>query len=417
MSVHLAATGLLFQKTLGPGETTWLPAMQHDRYRYLPLPLGGCRDVVGCKIWELTAYAAGFQWWWQLSAILVAVRQQKGGKVLAKALSNMWPTFSGHVAKVCPISLGICKAIDRSGRTKHWQIVLPEATASTSGLLMILIGQATGARPTGDRAIYMKLLQELLKDTLGKECLTISLVLDPALLEGCLLGPHTALGGKPVHVDFCNVWLRTMTEACTLAAKHNMLVLTQALKAVTTPKGTTPLHLLMTEAHTLGMDWLVGQLVFQAAVAIEESIAERSVENPVDGSSGMYAGRFDADLATHLAMGKGSSFSSQAVACMPSQHVASFCAIKKPLKGTSLKLSFLKTSQQILVRYLDMAQQAFKDCSHIAVAGDGTRVGGVELMQWVIFGLTKDGEEIAAWAPPQVFGHIHEHIYRACACL
>ena len=195
MSVHLAATGLLFQKTLGPDETTWLPAMQHDRYRYLPFPLGlqGCGGLQNLGIYSLCS---------RLSVVAAAVcnpcrsEASEGWQGVCQSIvehaADIFSTFSGHVAKVCPISLGICKAIDRSGRTKHWPIVLPEATASTPGLLMILIGQATGARPNEDRAIYMELLQELLKDTLGKEWLTVSLVLDPALLEGCLLGPHTA---------------------------------------------------------------------------------------------------------------------------------------------------------------------------------------------------------------------------------
>ena len=153
------------------------------------------------------------------------------------------------------------------------------------------------------------------------------------------------------------------------------------------------------------LQWLARALLLPASVWIEEGWkdTERS-SNPLDFDA-HWGGQADHHLSELLVQGKGASGSSE-TAVFPEQHSRSFTLLRKRHKLWGKKkrgapLQVASSRRCMLVRYRQASLDHFKQCQCISVALDGSRIGGKEVVLFMLTGTNAQGVTLSAWAPPQ----------------
>ena len=119
--------------------------------------------------------------------------------------------------------------------------------------------------------------------------------------------------------------------------------------------------------------------------------------------------RADDKLVTALALGRGASGSGPP-ARNPDSHVRSYIALSKH----TIQLKPIKMATWVhsaCVRYLHVGREHMAKYKRYAVACDGTRIGGHDVMMVLIMGMADDGSEYKVmWAPPQVSQRLSEFV-------
>ena len=133
----------------GEGQRQQLPAKPAEKPRYLRVQLGPEAEAhADLKVWLLDWHAPGLTRWWEVPPFLAHLfsfapneRERVGSTI-----SHIWPQWTKKLGTHWPARLCLRKAVDRSGRQKDWERLLPEATFSTLGLLTCLVQGAVSSR-------------------------------------------------------------------------------------------------------------------------------------------------------------------------------------------------------------------------------------------------------------------------------
>lgn len=135
-------------------------------------------QVVSLKAWVLPWMTKGVGVWWSAGDWAHAFHPGLAPNAVGRYLLNNWAKWEGYCKGLVPVALGLRKAIDRSGRERHWSRFLPEHTWSTTGLLAVLLGQATKSK-IPDPEDVQHFMSRLLAKRLEGEAVELRVPLDP----------------------------------------------------------------------------------------------------------------------------------------------------------------------------------------------------------------------------------------------
>lgn len=329
-------------------------------------------------------------------------------------LSQVWAMWTRKVQALFPARLCLRKGIDRSGRTRLWDRCLPEATASTLGLVTLLAQLAVSSRDI-PRSAFADVLHGFLQAFLREVDGTLLVLLDKDLAEGyshpgvvapaALCTPVSLVEGQLLFGPL----VANTTGGRQVQLQHFFRNLCKKAKS---PADRVPLGaLLVALAPHAPLKWLLPNLLVATSILLEKAFDQ--VPSTTNPTSFRVAGvaRQDLDLSEHLSWGKGGEGSS-ARATFPEQHVRSFLLLRNKKRTCKRKLEGVNlyfTRQLVLKRYLDSSRAFLKGCTDYLVLTDATRLGGKEVQLFVVGGYKPDGQLLLCWAPPMVAGQAAEH--------
>ena len=373
-------------------------------HAYLELNVG--RTLVRLLLWRFACFSAGAHIWWDLPS--ASPIYNPTAEHTNTFINNHWPRWLGAFGSTTsfPQALGYKKGLDRSGRQADWYRCLREASASTAGLLSLLSYRgAASIVHDGTRQACRDLFDAFLQATLGAEEFEVTVALDVSAAVYLGLEPKGAACAT-VAVDHCNVWLEQLVSNAPGGLQPLMQGFCgQLCQEYSVIPGTVPLHvLLIATSMDSAFHWLHRQLVSEVAVALEAFLPwDELSQNPVDGTGQIHGTRWDQLLVDHILLGEGASSSTTDRSSFPGQHAKSFVAVSKDRlqgkKGISVNLA----QGSLLARYREVGSLHFRMLKDVALACDGSRVGGREIIQFLLVGRTPSGKWVCMWAPPQAF--------------
>lgn len=361
-------------------------------------------SVVRLLIWRFVGFVAGAALWWDLPSIS-PVLNPGAGKHRNYFINKHWPRWAKAMQPHLPQHLGLRRALDRSGRVVAWTRCLREPSVSTAGLLVILSYRPIhGLLQDGSRQAAREAFGLFLQRTLGDEDFEMSIDMDRdanfyfgKLSQGASVAT--------VLVQCLHVWLAPMVDATPEEFQGEVVALFGDLcEREGVPLETLPLISLLTAPEMqASCSWLYGRLISEIAVAIESFINWPALsQNPVDGIGAFHGSRWDQQLVDRVILGGGAS-SSSSIAAFPGQHARSFLSLAADrLKGRA-SMDVHKSQGGLLARYLHVGQAHFSQVTDIAIACDGSRVGGREILQLLFVARAPKGEWRCMWAPPQAY--------------
>jgi hypothetical protein len=373
-------------------------------HAYLELTVG--RTLVRLLLWRFACYSAGARVWWDLpsaSPIFNPTAEHTN-----TFINNHWPRWLGAFESTTsfPQALGFKKGLDRSGRQADWYRCLREPSASTAGLLSLLSYRgAASIVHDGTRQACRDMFDAVLQATLGAEEFEVTVVLDASAPVYLGFEPKGAACAT-VAVDHCNVWLEQLVSNATGGLQPLVQgFLGQLCQEYSAIPGTVPLHVLLIATFMdSAFHWLHKQLISEVAVALEAFLPwEDLSQNPLDGTGQIHGTRWDQMLVDHIVLGGGASSSTTDRSSFPGQHAKSFLAVSKDRWKGKKSICVNLAQGSLLARYKEVGAQQFRLLKDIAVACDGSRVGGREIIQFLLVGRTPSGRWTCMWAPPQAF--------------
>ena len=370
------------------------------KYMELCMPEGAIRILV----WKFPCMSAGAHIWWDLPSCSPIYNPLESAH-LNSFINNHWPRWlAAFSVTKFPEYLGFRKPLDRSGRKSSWHRCLREPSASTCGILSLLCYRGCTAQlRDGARAAVRQALAALLAATVGQEAFEITCALDPG--ERLFLGlPAAGAPQATVLVEECAVWVEPLVSQAPPNLETRMREFLLHLTQEGAFAATVPLEVLLMATFDDPMfHWLHAQLLAELSVAIEAFLDwDAMSSNPVDGIGQIHGSRWDEQLTDHIVLGCGGSGSERA--SFPGQHTRSFMALSGArLRGKKAKISVGRCQTSVITRYLAVGKASFCSVKDLAIACDGSRVGGKELLQILLVGRAPSGLWKCMWAPPQVF--------------
>lgn len=285
-----------------------------------------------------------------------------------------------------------------------WRRCVPKATASTPGLLFLMVFRACLGRPETRRPIVAEALSRFLVGFFDGQ--SIELQIEPCTAATVVFGsPPDPEACEVVHIEGGRVDLSAMHEGGDVIVRSRLrAIAAHALGANGSVDETAlvdlPLAPILMAAFQLKEFWLFRQLVVEIAFAVESIFGTMGFSgNPLDRPSALPRSRLDPTLLDNLALGIGSTGSE--VSMFPTHHAASWVALQPPGARTRKRLDVAMRQGFILSRYAWVGRRHFENCRAISMAVDGTRIGDTELFGVALVGTAAAGATLAMWAPPQ----------------
>ena len=376
---------------------------------YSPL----CGNKFQVLIFEMDHYVLGCRMWWDLPSISPLLNPQ-AKEHKNKFITNHWARWVDHL----PVRGAACacfrKGVDRAGRETSWHRCLHEAAVSILGLLAVLCYRATRSTiKDGTRQKCADQLGEFLGERLGEDSFSILIAAGASPPWGVGIVPRT--GRVEVTVESGHIFLSPLQGHPACAGMQRFCK--RVLKLHGLRLDAVPLVSFLLEAAMDGsMENLYAQLLTELAVAVEEFADTGAMaKNPCDGTAPMHGSRWDERLRDTIVLGDGATGSGPRSA-LPRLHCKSFMKAAKYRLVGKRGLNPSAGQASILVRYRDVGRGYFENMEDVAIACDGSRIGGREVLLVLAVGRDASGAWRSMWAPPQVVLECKKHAPRRKTC-
>ena len=280
-------------------------------------------------LWQFGFLIPGSRLWWDLPSLGPLLNPASDAHTNA-FINNHWSRWAATVGKSFPLWICLRKAVDRSGRLSDWHRCLREASASTVGLLSLLVYRATHAPiHDGSRQLCKDNLAYLLEKFIGHEPFEVTIVMSH--LDEFALGHLPREGARAVlYIENLVLGLKPLVDE---APEEVATSLSSFLETVSYIHGAhlesiSLVELLVATFGHREHHWLHRQLLSETAIAIEAFLDFGSLSrNPLDGEGAFHGSRWDQQIIDSVILGDGASGTKRA--SFPAQHARSFFTLAR----------------------------------------------------------------------------------------
>ena len=395
--------GRLFVTSRKTGASTWHESERISAVGYPSFQPTASGNRYYLKVYTLSGQANAMQHWWELRLLPGPLGLAHGKQSSCRWALDSWFRWVSKLSEHFPVHVLLKKAVVRQRGHAEVGRCMPEHTASTCGLLMILVERSQTARPPCLRVDAFHMLEAFLQRWLGDTSFDMYLVAELEFRPSLGCDSSAVSGMTKISVDGGDVDLKPLLSGGSSRAavlQLSMLLDSACCKA----PGIVKVPLLLKLASDRGHDWLYNQLLSELTLAITFAINEQASSFPTDPmnlqtdfDSFLEGKRLDTVVAEKLSLGEGTGQSGERV-YNPSQHARSWSMFKGDTKQVNVAFSMGLR----MMRYLTAGKDFLKECVHLSVALDGSRFSGLDITLAVVQGTSQDKVTKAMWAPPQV---------------
>ena len=350
--------GRLFTTSEKSGTSAWSDSERLEAVGYPAFQPTASGKKYYLKVYSVSGQANTMQHWWELRLLPGPLGLPTGRQSSCKWALDSWPRWAPKFSKLFPEHTLLKKAIPRTRERDHVPRCLPEHSASTCGLLMILVDRSLTARPPPLRPDAFHLLECFLHRWLCDLSFDIHITTDSEYRPSLGCDASMLDGMTSVTVDGSVFDVKPLLAVGSETAVCQLQVFLQAAGSSDTGMVKASLFLQLASSH--GYGWLYAQLLSELTLAITFAIKEQfssfptdPMNLPTDFEQFLEGKRLDRVVADKLSLGEGTGTSSGRV-YNPAQHARSWALFK----NCKQSLDVASSMGRRLARYLHAGRTA-----------------------------------------------------------
>ena len=349
---------------------------------------------------KMKVYSAAWSWphlWWE-ARLLGAPWGISDLQLFFRTLTNTHVTNWLRWTRPALLSLSTVRYHSKA-KDATFLDCLPENGLSTAALPVITVVKCNSGRPRDSRPVVFNFLHDFLDAIVGEEFLELDVDWTTDLHYQLGTVPSTA--STKICIDAGNVHLAPVVEQL---KDHQLRDLASAAKAhdpaCDIQSGKMHIAAFLTAVWEIAPVAVSRQVVGQVAAHIDCILPEKWAKNPLDiceSKTSVPAGsRRDVALGEMLAMGQGSSASTER-AHNTHQHIRSFVNFQ-PASKRPRNLKPQQIDNEMLLKTMQVHECHWPGVQHLSCGSDGVRVGTKDVVYFLLAGSKTGESHRAGWA-------------------
>lgn len=342
------------------------------------------------------------QVWWEIR-LMGPLLGLDSKSFLSNLTRNHWKRWTAALDGFLPVCRGARKGADRSLKDRQYLRCLPEATFSTCGLILVVLGRWKSSRGSGCREASASFLRGFLLHFLSQEDVEVQFCPDMSAIAR--VGTVHSRASAGVAIDQGMVYIQQFVDSLGPGqqALFMHLVRIEADDEVASD-GVLPVHQFLLALYCMCQASLTMQIVGQVAALLDDIMKEGGgtatpMEVEEDSPVLPKHARHDVCLMHALSMGSGLGDGEQQ-AWQQAAFVRHYQMVN-PSGKRLRRLDVRSMNADIMLRVLQVGEDHFSKCRHLNIAIDGTRLGNKDVNFVAIGGRRENGEYRASWCPVQ----------------